>query len=85
MAMLKAIHAQEDREAAEKKATDVVAKLKGMRLAKAARCVEEEASETLSYMAYPREHWIRIRTNNPLERIMREIRRWPRCVSDCGS
>ncbi|QDS99111.1 IS256 family transposase [Adhaeretor mobilis] len=80
MAMLKAIHAQEDREAAEKKATDVVAKLQVMKLAKASRCVEEGASETLSYMAFPREHWTRIRTNNPLERIMREIRRRTRVV-----
>ena len=80
MAMLKAIHAQEDREAAEKKAADVVAKLKAMKLSKAARCVEEGVSETLTYMAYPREHWTRIRTNNPLERIMREIRRRTRVV-----
>jgi putative transposase len=75
MAMLKAIHAQEDREAA-----DVVAKLKTMKLPKAAKCVQEGASETLSYMAYPREHWTRIRTNNPLERLMREIRRRTRVV-----
>jgi putative transposase len=80
MAMLKAIHAQEDRQAAEKKAVDVVAKLKAMKLPKAAKCVEEGASETLSYMAYPREHWTRIRTNNPLERLMREIRRRTRVV-----
>lgn len=79
-AMLKAIHAQEDREAAEKKATDVVTKLQGMKLAKAARIVEEGVGETLSYMAFPREHWTRIRTNNPLERIMREIRRRTRVV-----
>jgi hypothetical protein len=31
--------------------------------------------ETLAYYAFPEEHWRRIRTNNPLERIMREIRR----------
>ena len=80
MAMLKAIHAQEDREAAEKKAVDVVAKLKTMKLTKAARIVEDGASETLSYMDYPREHWTRIRTNNPLERLMREIRRRTRVV-----
>jgi putative transposase len=79
-AMLKAIHAQEDRIAAEKKATDVVAKLRGLKLAKAAKIVEEGVKETLSYMAYPREHWTRIRTNNPLERIMREIRRRTRVV-----
>lgn len=80
MAMLKAIHAQEDRQAAEKKAADVVAKLQAMKLSKAAKCVEDGVSETLTYMAYPREHWTRIRTNNPLERIMREIRRRTRVV-----
>lgn len=80
VAMLKAIHAQEDRQAAEKKAADVVAKLREMKLAKAARVVEEGVAETLSYMAFPREHWIRIRTNNPLERLMREIRRRTRVV-----
>ena len=79
-AMLKAIHAQEDRAAAEQKAQDVVAKLNTMKLPKAAACVEEGAGETLSYMAFPREHWTRIRTNNTLERIMREIRRRTRVV-----
>jgi putative transposase len=80
VAMLKAIHAQEDRIAAEKKAVDVVTKLQEMRLAKAAKVVEDGVAETLSYMAFPREHWTRIRTNNPLERIMREIRRRTRVV-----
>ena len=80
VAMLKAIHAQEDRIAAEKKATDVIGKLHDMRLAKSAKIVEEGVAETLSYMAFPREHWIRIRTNNPLERLMREIRRRTRVV-----
>lgn len=80
MAMLKAIHAQEDRQAAEKKAADVVAKLRELKLGKAADVVEDGVGETLSYMAYPREHWTRIRTNNPLERIMREIRLRTRVV-----
>jgi len=80
MAMLKAIHAQEDREAAEKKAQDVVGKLRQMTLAKAAQIVEQGVVETLRYMQFPREHWTRIRTNNPLERIMREIRRRTRVV-----
>jgi len=80
MAMLKAIHAQEDRPAAEKKATDVVAKLRDMKLSKAAKVVEDGVTETLAYMSFPRKHWRRIRTNNPLERIMREIRRRTRVV-----
>ena len=33
-------------------------------------------------MAFPREHWTRIRTNNVLERIMREIRRRTRVVGN---
>jgi putative transposase len=81
-AMLKAIHAQEDRSAARQKAADVVKKLEKMRLGKAAGIVRDGIEETLSYMNFPREFWRRIRTNNPLERIMREIRRRTRVVGN---
>lgn len=79
-AMLKAIHAQEDRQAAEEKITAVTKKLKGMKLSNAARIVEEGAKETLSYYDFPSQHWRSVRTNNPLERLMREIRRRTRVV-----
>ena len=79
-AMLKAIHAQEDRQAAEEKVEAVVKKLKKMKLAQAARLVEQGASETLSYYGFPSQHWRSLRTNNPLERLMREIRRRTRVV-----
>jgi transposase-like protein len=82
MAMLKAIHAQEDRQAARDKASLVAEKLETMRLSQAATIVREGVEETLSYMAFPREHWTRIRTNNVLERIMREIRRRTRVVGN---
>ena len=36
--------------------------------------------ETLSYFAFPRGHWRRVRTNNLLERLMKEIRRRTRVV-----
>jgi transposase-like protein len=78
--MLKAIHASEDREAALAKARAVVDKLRTMRLREAADRIEEGISETLTYYAFPASHWRRIRTNNPLERIMREIRRRTRVV-----
>ena len=80
--MLKAIHAQEDLESAREKAKAVAVKLDNMRLSKAAKTVREGAEETLSYMNFPREYWLRIRTNNPLERIMREIRRRTRVVGN---
>jgi transposase-like protein len=79
-AMLKAIHAQEDRAAAAQKAGLVVTKLRELKLAKAAELVAAGVAETLSYYAFPSEHWRSLRTNNPLERINREIRRRTRVV-----
>jgi transposase-like protein len=79
-AMLKAIHAQEDLEAARDKAKAVAAKLETMKLRTAAEKVREGIEETLTYYAFPDKHHRQIRTNNPLERIMREIRRRSRVV-----
>lgn len=79
-AMLKAIHAAEDVQAAREKARQVVAKLREQRLTKAAELVDSGIEETLAYYQFPEEHWRRIRTNNPLERILREIRRRTRVV-----
>ncbi len=78
--MLKAIHAQEDLATASQKAQQVVIKLREMRLGKAAEIVEQGIAETLSYMSFPREHWRCLRTNNPLERLNREVRRRMRVV-----
>jgi putative transposase len=50
------------------------------RLTRAAELAEAGVEETLTYYAFPEEHWRRIRTNNPLERILREIRRRTRVV-----
>ena len=73
--MLKAIHASEDLEAAHEKAVSVAKKFRKMRLQQAADILENGVAETLSYYSFPSSHWRRIRTNNPLERIMREIPR----------
>lgn len=78
--MLKAIHAQEDRRSAQDKLREVVTKLKALRLTKAAELVEAKGHETLTYFAFPSNHWRQIKTNNPLERIIREIRRRTRVV-----
>lgn len=79
-AMLKAIHAQEDADSAQAKAAAVVEKLQTMKLKKAAEKVQESVGETLTYYRFPAEHQRQIRTNNMLERIMREIRRRTRVV-----
>lgn len=79
-AMLKAIHAQENLKAAQAKATDVVKKLKAMKLGKAAELVEAHIGETLTYYGYPSEHWLKVKTNNPMERLLKEARRRTKVV-----
>ena len=78
--MLKAIHAQESKKASREKAKAVIEGLKAMKLPEAAKKVEEGIEETLTYCDFPSEHWTRIRTNNVIERLNREIRRRTRVV-----
>ena len=78
--MLKAIHAQESKKASREKAAAVVAELKSMKLPEAAKKVEAGIEETLTYCDFPSEHWTKIRTNNVIERMNREIRRRTRVV-----
>ena len=80
--MLKAIHAQESKKAAREKAKAVVEQLRSMKLKEAAKKVEDGIEETLTYCDFPSEHWTRIRTNNVIERLNREIRVNPKfCVT----
>ena len=79
-AMLKAVHAMESREASEAEALEVAAELESMRLGEAAEVVREGYAETLTYTRFPAAHWRRIRTNNAIERLNREIRRRTRVV-----
>lgn len=78
--MLKAIHASEDKAAAIDKAEAVAQKLEQLKLRAAAGKIRKSIIETLTFYDFPTSHWQRIRTNNPLERIMKEIRRRTRVV-----
>lgn len=80
-AQLKAIHAQESMESCARKAAEVVESLRTSNLADAARIVEEGFMETLTYARFPMEHWRRIRTNNGIERLNREIKRRTKVVA----
>lgn len=46
-----------------------------MKLSAEAKRLENSIEETLTYMDFPPQHWTRLRTNNTLERLNREIRR----------
>jgi len=79
-AMLKAIYAQEDHESAVEKSAAVAGKLLRMKLPKVAEFIQESIGETLTYFEFPAEHHKRIRTNNPIERILREVKRRTKVV-----
>ena len=74
-AKLKAIFAQEDRTACLKKAEEVAQFLRENKMRTAANTLEKGILEALTYTNYPHEHWLKIRSNNGIERINREIRR----------
>lgn len=78
--MSKAIHTQESREACDRKVEEVADELESMRLGAAAGTVRDGFAETLAYTEFLPEHWRRIRTNNGIERINREIKRRTRIV-----
>src|SRR6201998_4516342 len=62
--MLKAIHAQENRDAADRKARAIVEDLRAARMNTAADLVERSVSETLTYYAFPDIHWQKFGTRD---------------------
>ena len=81
-AALKAIFAMESRESGLAKAESVAAEMEARRLKAAANCLREGVGETTTYLLpeFPDGHRRRIRTNNMIERLNREIRRRTRVV-----
>ena len=79
---LKAIFSMESRDKALEKAESVAKDMEARKLREAAKCLREGIGETTTYLLddYPREHRRRIRTNNMIERLNREIRRRTRVV-----
>lgn len=71
---LKQIFAAPDHGAAGETLSGVVTQL-GRVAPKVARLVEQAEAELLAYMRFPREHWPKIRSTNPLERVNLEIAR----------
>ena len=73
--MLRAIHAQEDRDGALSKAEAVRDKLGLMKLRKAAARVRDTVKLTLAYHEFPIAHWRHIRTSSAYTRILQGVRR----------
>ena len=81
-AALKAIFAQENRESAMAKAGTVAGEMEERKLKAAANCLREGVGETTTYLLpeFPANHGIKLRTNNMIERLNKEIRRRTRVV-----
>ena len=79
-AMLRSIFAQPDAEQLWAQHGRVVEQLAG-RFATAAQLLDEAAADILAFAAFPKAHWRQIWSNNPQERLIREIRRRTDVVS----
>ena len=73
-AALRTLFAQRDREAAGQQLAEVALAMRA-RWPKAAELLAEAEEDILAYMAFPPEHWSRIYSTNPLERLNKEIKR----------
>jgi transposase-like protein len=73
--MLKAIHAQESKAASWEKAEQVITSLTEMKLKEAVKKIKDGIEETLRYTEFPYEQRLKIRTNNAIELVNREIQR----------
>ena len=72
--MVRSIFAQPDRDSVHEQHGRIVEQLEG-RFAEAAAMLDEAGAEILAFTSQPKEHWRQIWSNNPLERLNREIRR----------
>jgi len=74
-ALVRSIFEQPDRETTWAQLADVVDKLTQAGFTDVVVYVMDAADDILAFSAFPTEHWPKIRSNNPQERLNKEIRR----------
>jgi putative transposase len=73
--LVRSVFSQPDREAVFERLGDVVSKLTETGFVDAADYLLDASTDVLVFSAFPVEHWSKIRSNNPQERLNKEIRR----------
>ena len=72
--VVRSIFAQPDADSVRTQHEHVIEQLEA-KFPDAARLLSEAEDEILAFTAFPKEHWRQVWSNNPLERLNREIRR----------
>ena len=83
-ASLHEIWMAENKESAEK-ALDGAIKKFGDKYGKAMDCLEKDREELLTFYDFPAQHWIHIRTSNPIESAFSTVRLRTSKTRNCGS
>jgi putative transposase len=73
-AALREVFNATDRDEARRRLTDILARLEQV-APKVCQLLEAAEEDLLAFMAFPPEHWSKLRSTNPLERVNREIGR----------
>ena len=73
--LVRSIFEQPDRDATWSQLGDVIDKLTSAGFNDVAVYLIDAADDILAFSAFPSEHWPKIRSNNPQERLNKEIRR----------
>lgn len=73
-ATIRSIFAQPDQESAHRQLRFVADQLRP-RHYRVAELLEEAEEDLLAHMSFPREHWRKLHSTNPLERVNKEIKR----------
>jgi transposase-like protein len=73
-ATIRTVFAQPDAVSAHEQWQRVIDSFRG-KFDRTARLMEEAEEDVLAYLAFPRAHWNQIWSNNPLERLNKEIKR----------
>ncbi|RYF20324.1 MAG: hypothetical protein EOO77_08245 [Oxalobacteraceae bacterium] len=68
------VYAQSDASTTRAQYERVVSQLKGLKMAKCAHLLESSKEDLLAFCRFPKTHWRQIWSNNPQERLNREIR-----------
>lgn len=67
------------------KAFDNTFELFGAKYPKAMECLEKDREELLAFYDFPAEHWVHIRTTNPIESAFATVRLRTKKCRNCGS